>query len=220
MKQHLGITAIVLTIVVVALLTAMSARAGDRRSTFGGGDENPTAEAPAAAASSEPAESDTDSSADSESDAESSAESDTNSDAIIDIEGTTDPDAVKTKAPPPSAKGLYDGLIAISPPGGVQLPTPPAADHTDWLIVEVGFASMLVPPGWVIQNQIGKKGDEDQTIGVAPPANDIYIELRQIQNSDSNYMQTSLDLAISDYRRTPDLARNRRVRSSRGEARS
>jgi hypothetical protein len=70
--------------------------------------------------------------------------------------------------------------------------------------VEVGYVSMLVPPGWTIQNQIGEKGAEDQTTGLSPPANDIYVELRQIRNSDSNYEQTPLDLAQSDYRRSPN----------------
>jgi hypothetical protein len=198
MKQHLGLIAIVLTLVAAALFAATSAWAGDRRSTFGGG-ENPPAEAPATASSSEPA---ADSDIDTNSDADTS--SDSSSDAIIDIEGDTDPDADKPKTPPPTAKELYDGLVAISPPGGVQLPPPPESDQSNWKEIDVGFASMRVPPDWTIQNQIGKPGDEDQTIGVAPPSNEIYIELRQIQNDDSNYEQTPLDLAISDYRRTPD----------------
>jgi len=203
MKQHLGLTAIVLALVAFALFAAMSARAGDRRSTFGG-DEAQAANAPASGSSSEPA-SDSDVDADSESQGQ---ESDSNSDAIIDVEGDSDADADKPKAPPPSAKELYDGLIAISPPAGVQLPAPPASDHSDWLSVKVGYATMLVPPGWTIQNQIGKEGDDDQTLGLSPPANDIYIELRQIRNSDSNYMQTPLDLASSDYRSTPDRLKN------------
>jgi hypothetical protein len=211
MKQHLGLTAIILTIVIAALFAAMSARAGDRRSTFGG-DENQPAEAPAAATSvTEPAadsDTDKDSDADKNADADASTEQGTepaeNSSVIIDTEGSTDSDSDKPKAPPPSDKELYDGLVAISPAGGVQLPTPPESDHADWLSVKVGYASMLVPPGWTISNQIGKEGDDDQTIGLSPPSNDIYIELRQIRNSDSNYEQTPLDLAISDYRSTPD----------------
>ena len=199
MKQQLGFTAIVLTLIAIALFAAMSARAGDRRSTFG--DSNSSAdEPPAATTSVEPA-------ADADSDQNSDANA--NSDAIIDSEGDTDPDADKPKTPPPSSKEMYDALVAISPPGGVQLPTPPESDHNDWLIVKVGFASMLIPPGWEIQNQIGKDGDEDQTIGVGPPSNEIYVELRQIQNSDSNYMQTPLDLAVSDYRSTPDRLKDR-----------
>ena len=192
MKLHLGLTAMVLTIIAAALFASMSARAGDRRSTFGG-DENQSAEAPVAAASVEPA---------AESDADQSSQSDTSSDAIIDVEEDSDTD--KPKGPPPTAKELYDGLIAISPPGGVQLPPPRESDQSNWKKIDVGFASMRVPADWVIQNQIGKPGDEDQTIGLAPPSNDIYIELRQIQNADSNYEQTPLDLAISDYRSTPD----------------
>jgi hypothetical protein len=108
------------------------------------------------------------------------------------------------KAPPPTVQEVYDGLIAISPPGGMQLPPPPETDYSDWQSVNVGFVSMLVPPGWTIQNQIGEAGAEDQTIGLAPESGDIYVELRQIQNSDSNYMQTFADHIRSDYSRSPD----------------
>jgi len=195
MKSHLGLTAIILVVIIAALFAATSSRAGDRRSTFGG-DENQPAQPPAAASSvMEPAI---------DPDSDTSAEPAEASSVIIDTEGDTDPDAEKPKSPPPSEKELYDGLIAISPAAGVQLPTPPESDHANWLIVKVGYASMLVPPGWTIENQIGKEGDEDQTVGLSPPGNDIYLELRQIRNSDSNYEQTPLDLAISDYRRTPD----------------
>lgn len=188
MKQPIGLAAATFTIIALALFASMPATAGD---------EGQPSEEPAPASSSEPA-------AEATVGAEQDSESDSTSDAIIDIEGDTDPDADKPKAPPPTAKELFDALIAISPPGGVQLPASAATEHADWQTVTVGFASMRVPADWTVQNQIGKPGDEDQTIGLSPPSNDIYVELRQIQNADSNYMQTPLDLEVSDYRGLPD----------------
>jgi hypothetical protein len=188
MKQPVSVAGVILSIIAAALFASMSARASDRRSAAAG-DEGQATE------TSDPA---------TESDADQSSEPDSSSDAIIDIEGDTDPDADMPKAAPPTAKELFDGLVAVSPGSGVQLPAPTAADHPDWQTVTVGFASMRVPGDWTIQNQIGKPGDEDQTIGLSPPSNDIYVELRHIQNADSNYMNTPLDLTISDYRSTPD----------------
>ena len=46
--------------------------------------------------------------------------------------------------------------------------------------------------------------ERDHTIGFTSMSGDFYIELRQRQNSDSNYMQTAVDHANSDYGRSPD----------------
>ena len=176
MKQRFGLAAIFLSILAASLAT-LPARADEPASTSDVAG-NQSAETPM----------DT-------SDAESAA----------DLESDASPDAdSETPKPPPTAKEMYDGLIAISPPGGWQLPPAPEKNQSDWKTIAVGFASMKVPPDWTVQNQIGKQGDEDQTIGLAPPSNDIYIELRQIQNADSNYEQTAQDHAQSDYRNSPD----------------
>jgi hypothetical protein len=183
MKGKVGITATVLAVFAIALLATIPAWAQGQGSTVED-DQAPAAEESAAAPESEAT------------DADASADATTEAD--------TDPDVDKPKVPPPTEKELYDGLIAISPAGGVQLPTPPVSDQSDWQTVTVGFVSMRVPADWTVQNQIGKPGDEDQTIGLSPPSNDLYVELRHIQNADSNYMNTPLALAVSDYRSAPD----------------
>jgi hypothetical protein len=96
-------------------------------------------------------------------------------------------------------KKFYDELIAINAPGGLQLP-PPVKDYTNWQSVNAGLASMLIPPGWKIHDQEGT-GPEDRirSVGVVSAAEDIYVELRIIQDSDSNYMQTVMNHAQSDY---------------------
>ena len=96
-------------------------------------------------------------------------------------------------------KKLYDELISINAPGGLQLP-PPVKDYTHWQNVNAGLASMLIPPGWKTHDQEGT-GPEDRirSVGVVSAAEDIYVELRIIQDSDSNYLQTVMNHAQSDY---------------------
>ena len=96
-------------------------------------------------------------------------------------------------------KKIYDELIGINVPGGLQLP-PPVKDYTNWQGVNAGLASMLIPPGWKIHDQEGT-GPEDRirSVGVVSAAEDIYVELRVIQDSDSNYMQTVMNHVQSDY---------------------
>lgn len=102
-------------------------------------------------------------------------------------------------APTDTDKKLYDELIAINAPGGLQLP-PPVKDYANWQSVNAGLAAMLIPPGWKIYDQEGT-GPEDRIrgVGVVSAAEDIYIELRIIQDSDSNYLQTVMNHAQSDY---------------------
>jgi hypothetical protein len=61
-----------------------------------------------------------------------------------------------------------------------------------------------VPRDWTVQTDIGEPGDEDQTIGLSPPSNDLYVELRMIRNADNNYMQDASGHALSEYSRSPD----------------
>ena len=106
--------------------------------------------------------------------------------------------------PSPSVQQIHDALLAISPGAGLQLPPPSVVDTADWQLVEVGLATMRVPRDWVVHNDIGDPGDEDQTIGLSPPSNDLYVELRMLRNADSNYMQDARDHATSEYSRSPD----------------
>ena len=108
-------------------------------------------------------------------------------------------------APPPaSVQEIHDSLVAISPGGGTQLPPAEAIDTTGWQLAQAGAATMRVPADWTVQNRIGEPCDEDQTVGLAPPSNDVYIELRVIRNADSNYMQALGEHARSEYSRSPD----------------
>jgi len=108
-------------------------------------------------------------------------------------------------APPPaSIQEIHDSLVAISPGGGTQLPPAAALDTTDWQQAQAGAATIRVPADWTVQNRIGQPGDEDQTVGLSPPSNDVYIELRVIRNADSNYMQALGEHARSEYSRSPD----------------
>jgi hypothetical protein len=110
----------------------------------------------------------------------------------------------ETPAPPSaSAQEIHDSLVAISPGGGWQLPPAAALDTTDWQRAQAGAATMRVPADWTVQNRIGVPGDEDQTVGLAPPSNEAYIELRVIRNADSNYLQALGDHARSEYSRSP-----------------
>jgi hypothetical protein len=107
---------------------------------------------------------------------------------------------------PPSltAQQIHARLVESDPGAGWQLPFAPVADRSGWQTVEAGLATMRVPPDWTVSNRIGAPGDEDQTVGVSPPAQDLYIELRQIRNADNNYRQTAADHALSEYARSPD----------------
>jgi hypothetical protein len=107
-------------------------------------------------------------------------------------------------APPSlSAQQVHDGLVAISPGGGWQLPAPTAVDTSAWQVAQAGLATMRVPPDWVVQTRIGEPGGEDQTIGLSPPSNELYVELRVIRNADSNYLSTIAEHASSEYARSP-----------------
>jgi hypothetical protein len=108
------------------------------------------------------------------------------------------------RPPSPSVQQIHDALLAISPGAGLQLPPAAAVDTSDWQLVEAGLATMRVPRDWVVQNHIGEAGDEDQTIGLSPPSNDLYVELRMIRNADSNYMENASGHAVSEYSRSPD----------------
>ena len=122
---------------------------------------------------------------------------------VFSTEGTVGGD--EAPAPPPaSVQQVHDSLVAISPGGGTRLPPAAAVDTADWQLAQAGAATMRVPADWTVQNRIGVPGDEDQTVGLAPPSNDLYIELRVIRNADSNYMQALGDHARSEYSRSPD----------------
>jgi hypothetical protein len=106
------------------------------------------------------------------------------------------------RPPSPEDARLTASLAAIHPGGGLRLPAPVEADESTWQEVVVGRASMRVPADWTVQNDIG--GADDRTIGLSPPAMDLYIELRQIHDADSNYLQTVADHARSEYSRSVD----------------
>jgi hypothetical protein len=99
---------------------------------------------------------------------------------------------------------LLANLLELGPPGGLQLPPPAETDMADWQRVEAGDASMLLPPGWTVQNRLDHGDGEDVTVGLSPEALDIYVELRRIRNSDSNYRQTLVDHAREEYSRSID----------------
>jgi hypothetical protein len=105
---------------------------------------------------------------------------------------------------PPSSKDaeLTAALAQVNPGGGLRLPAPVAADESTWQEVVVGRASMRVPADWTVQHDLGDA--DDRTLGLSPPALDLYIELRQIHNADSNYLQTVADHAWSEYGRSVD----------------
>jgi hypothetical protein len=108
------------------------------------------------------------------------------------------------RPPSPSVQQIHDALLAISPGAGLQLPPAAAVDTADWQLVEAGLATMRVPRDWTVQTDIGEPGDEDQTIGLSPPSNDLYVELRMIRNADSNYLQHASGHAVSEYSRSLD----------------
>lgn len=108
-----------------------------------------------------------------------------------------------SRAPLPSNQVMLDGLIAISTGAGLQLPAPTSTDTTNWINFKVGLASVLIPPSLSVYADDGT-GTEDHTVSFTSMSGDFYIELRQRQNSDSNYMQTAVDHANSDYGRSLD----------------
>lgn len=95
-------------------------------------------------------------------------------------------------------KELYDEFIAIQAPAGEQLP-PPSTDVTGWQQVKIGHVSMLIPPDWKVASRDENKESRISTLGVISPKEDLYVELREIQDSDSSYGQTAMDHAKSDY---------------------
>jgi hypothetical protein len=174
MKSSLGWIVIATLVAMTTLMLTLSARAGER------GEDPP---APPEAAT----------------DADAEAEAGT---VLFSIEGKVGGD--EAPAPPPaSIQAIHDSLVAISPGGGWQLPPAAALDKTDWQLAQAGAATMRVPADWTVQNRIGVPGDEDQTVGLAPPSNEVYIELRVIRNADSNYLQALGDHARSEYSRSP-----------------
>jgi hypothetical protein len=108
------------------------------------------------------------------------------------------------RAPSPAVQQIHDALVAISPGAGLQLPPAATVDRSDWQHVETGLATMRVPRDWVVQTDIGEPGDVDQTVGLSPPSNDLYVELRMIRNADNNYMQNANDHAVSEYSRSTE----------------
>jgi hypothetical protein len=176
MKLDPGTVAVVLIVVATVLLLTMSARAGQR------GDDPTHVEVQAPA---------------------SSDAADAVGETLLDISGTITLDEPVVAAPVAADdQARLDGLLAIAPPGGWQLPPPAEVDMADWQEVRAGAASMRLPPGWTVQNQIGDEGTGDVTIGLSPEALDLYIELRQIRNSDSNYMTTLAEHAHGEYARS------------------
>jgi hypothetical protein len=118
-------------------------------------------------------------------------------DALLEMEEQAEQQAGKDQA-------LYAGLIAISPGGGWRLPPPADVDTADWQRFDAGQASLRVPRGWTELNRIGDPGAGDETVGVAPEAQDLYVELRHIRDSDPSYRQGYLDHVHSDYGRSVD----------------
>ncbi|MGH8108262.1 MAG: hypothetical protein ACREO1_06040 [Arenimonas sp.] len=112
-------------------------------------------------------------------------------------------DSEESRAPLPSSKVMLDGLMAISPGGGLQLPAASNSDSANWPSFNVGLASVRIPPNLSVYSDDGK-GSQDHTIGFTSMSGDFYVELRQRQDSDSSYMQTAVDHANSDYGRSPD----------------
>jgi hypothetical protein len=112
------------------------------------------------------------------------------------------------RAPSPSVQQIHAALLAASPGAGLQLPPAAAVDTADWQRVEAGLATMRVPRDWTVQTDIGEPGDEDQTVGLSPPSNDLYVELRMIRNADSNYLQTASDHALAEYARSPERCKD------------
>jgi hypothetical protein len=117
--------------------------------------------------------------------------------AVIDAEAQASKDAAASQV-------LHAGLIAISPGGGWRLPAPAEVDTADWQRFDAGAASLRVPRGWTELNRIGDPTAGDETVGVAPEAQDLYVELRHIRDSDSSYMQGYLDHVHSEYGRSVD----------------
>jgi hypothetical protein len=122
---------------------------------------------------------------------------------LLQVEGTVGADDAAAPSAQ-SAQQIHDSLVAISPGAGLPLPPPEAVDTHDWQTAEAGAASMRLPADWTVQNRIGNPGDDDQTVGLSPSSNDLYVELRVIRNADSNYLQQLGEHARSEYSRSPD----------------
>jgi hypothetical protein len=186
MKNETGVIVVGLILGATVLLATLSARAGERK------DAAIVGQAPTPAPTDE---------------AGDDAPADDGA-TLLSSEGTLSVDEPAGEAgddaPSPADQSLVDSLLAIGPPAGWQLPAPPATDTADWQRVEADAASMRVPPDWTVSNRIGEPGSGDETIGVSPPDNALYIELRHIRDGDSGYLQTAVDHAQGDYRRSLD----------------
>ena len=178
MKSSLGW--IVLTGVVAAtvLLLTMSARAGER----GQDAEVLEASTPEPEADVPPAEAD--------------------DGTLLSVEET--PGGDEPAPPAMSPQQVHDSLAELSAGGGLRLPPPLAVDTSDWQLVEAGPATMRVPADWIVHNRIGEPGDDDRTVGLSPPSNDLYVELRAILKADNNYRQLLAEHARSEYSRSPE----------------
>ncbi|MGH8050885.1 MAG: hypothetical protein ACREPB_09530 [Arenimonas sp.] len=130
------------------------------------------------------------------------AVTETVNDVVAPVAGA-DAETEASRAPLPSNQIMLDGLLAISPAKGLQIPTANNTDVTNWNSFNVGLGSVRIPPSLSVYSDDGK-GTEDHTVGFTSMSGDLYIELRQRQNSDSSYMQTAYDHANSDYSRSPD----------------
>ncbi len=115
----------------------------------------------------------------------------------------TDSETEASRAPLPSNQVMLDGLVAISPGAGMQLPATTNTNMTSWKSFNVGLASVRIPPSLSVYSDDGK-GTQDHTVGFTSMSGDFYVELRQRQDSDSSYMQTAVDHANSDYGRSSD----------------
>jgi hypothetical protein len=178
MKASLGWIVIALAIAAIAMMLTMSARAGGR------GDPQVLEVSPPPP------------------DAEVPAPASDEGTVLFSTEGTIGGE----DAPPPalSAEQIHEALVAINPGAGLALPPPLAVDTSAWQLADAGLATMRVPADWVVQTDIGAPGEEDRTIGLSPPANDMYVELRVLRNADGNYMQALVEHARSEYARSPD----------------
>lgn len=111
---------------------------------------------------------------------------------------TEEATSAANKASAAANKKLYDELIAISAPGGKQLPAP-GQEEANWQSFNVGSASLRVPPDWKLHHQSGRAEDRIQEVGVHSPAGDIYVALRLVRDSDTN-AQSPLGYAKNDYK--------------------
>ena len=94
---------------------------------------------------------------------------------------------------------LLGELTSISPASGQQLPSA-TGDSSQWKSVGISNATMLVPPDWKTITDFGEQaGSRIHTIGAVNAREDLYVELRVLEDSDSAYMQTVMDHVKSDY---------------------